>query len=755
MMDSFRGVISLLFVVLIGLIPHRGEAVQDHRLAQTQYSLSSVITGSGSLNNLNQPPVFTCSSPSTSCSGTFDAGTNFTLRASPASGYAFNGWSGCSSISGQGDCTVVLSANSLVTAAFNEIPLVQITGDQTPYQTLQQAYNAAMPDARIAARNVILGDSFLTLNRGINVFLRGGLMADFSTVNGESYLPGKLTILNGSLTVEHLVITSANSVPKTLVSITLTPANPSITAEATQQFSAIGLFSDATKQDLTGSVLWGTTNASIATISNVSGSSGLARSVEAGSCAVMAVSGGISGLTTLTVTPATLVSLAVTPANATIAHGASQQFSATGTFSNGGIQDLTSQATWTSTGVIQISATGLATTTTSGLGGTATVTATLGTVSGSTNLTVSAGSAAGVNVMAITVNGSLCSDATSGGYFNKPCVSVTVCNPDGSACQTVNDILLDTGSYGLRVFKQAIPGLILPQANSGSGGALAECIQFADNSTIWGPVQIASVRLAGEPAITIPIQVIDAGFATPTSCGTPDSDPVAAGYAGILGVGPLAQDCGSSCVNSARTGVYFTCIGSSCTGTAVALANQVQNPVASLPVDNNGIMVQLPAAPFGGAPSISGSLFLGIGTQANNTPASPTVLPTDQQGDFRTLFSGVNSTSFLDTGSNALFFPSSTIPHCSDPNWYCPSITLSLSASQIGSTGSPSKTGLFNVGNFDSLFSSSDNNVFSEIGGPSNFGFDWGLPFFLGRNVFIGISGRVATGLGTGPFVAY
>jgi hypothetical protein len=77
-----------------------------------------------------------------------------------------------------------------------------------------------------------------------------------------------------------------------------------------------------------------------------------------------------------------------------------------------------------------------------------------------------------------------------------------------------------------------------------------------------------------------------------------------------------------------------------------------------------------------------------------------------------------------------------------------------LSADLIGSAVSTNKIVQFNVGNFDSLLSSS-NNVFTESGGPSNFGFDWGLPFFLGRNVFIGISGRAAPGLGTGPFVAF
>lgn len=444
--------------------------------------------------------------------------------------------------------------------------------------------------------------------------------------------------------------------------------------------------------------------------------------------------------------------ITVTPATATIAAGSSQQFTATGTFSDGSTQDLTTRVTWSTNGVVQIgSSTGLATSSTSG--GTATITASLGTITGSATLIVTGGNNAGANVMAISVNGSLCSSSTSAGYFNKPCVSVTVCNPDGSLCHVVNDILLDTGSYGLRIFGSALTGLTLPQTSSGSG-SLAECIQFADGSSVWGPVKTASVRMGNEPAVQVPIQVIDASFGTPTSCGTPDATPVAAGFTGVLGIGPLPQDCGSSCINQGQ-GIYFSCSGASCTSAGVSLANQVQNPVAILPVDNNGVLVQLPAVTGNGLPSLSGSLILGIGTQANNIPASPTVLPTNQRGDFSVTFNGVTSTSFVDTGSNALFFASS-LPTCASPNnvWYCPPSTQTFSATMIGSGGSPSKAVSFDIGNADTLFATS-NQVYYDIGGTSTFGFDWGLPFFMGKNVFVGISGTTTPGLGAGPFIAF
>ena len=359
--------------------------------------------------------------------------------------------------------------------------------------------------------------------------------------------------------------------------------------------------------------------------------------------------------------------------------------------------------------------------------------------------------------MAISVDGALCSDATSGNYLNKPCVSVTVCNPGTTTCQTINDILLDTGSFGLRVFKQAIPDLSLPQVPSGAG-SLAGCVQFADGTSLWGPIQVADVQLANEPAVQIPIQVIDASFATrPLACSNAESTPVGAGYTGILGVGVFNEDCGAGCVNSSTNRLYYQCTASTCSGASVPLANQVQNPVSRLPQDNNGLLVQLPAVPLGGVVSASGTLTLGIGTRANNSTAPAILFPTDQNGDFLTMYQGTNITSFMDTGSNGMFFPNenSVLPICAPPKtaWYCPPITRALLATATGPFGKPSQDVPFNVGNLNSLMNTS-NNVFSEIAGPSTITFDWGLPFFMGRNVFFGLEGK--TGLGsTGPYVAY
>jgi hypothetical protein len=352
------------------------------------------------------------------------------------------------------------------------------------------------------------------------------------------------------------------------------------------------------------------------------------------------------------------------------------------------------------------------------------------------------------NVVPIAVNGSECNS-----YLNEPCVDVTVCTPGTSTCQMISGILLDTGSYGLRIFQQAL-SVSLTQVTLGSG-SLAECIQYADGSSDWGPVKRASVILGNEPAVQVPIQVIDYTFGrVPSTCGWPDESPSDAGFNGILGVGPFVQDCGDTCVSEA-IGYYYTCSGSTCSGTAVPLDSQVQNPIALLPLDNNGLIVQLPGVPAGGAVSVNGSLVLGIGTRLNNSPSRVTTYTLDESGEFTTTFNSRSYSSFTDTGSNGLFFPSSgLLPACPGASsaWYCPSTTTNLSATITGASGSPSSVVSFQIGNFDSLINS-PNNVFPDIGGKWVWGFDWGLPFYFGRNVYLGIEGK-GSNLGNGPYFA-
>lgn len=187
--------------------------------------------------------------------------------------------------------------------------------------------------------------------------------------------------------------TTLTVTPATLTSISVTPANQSIADGTTRQFTATGMYSDGTTQDLTTSVTWSSSSTNVATISNAGSSKGLATGVAAGSTTITASSGSITGSTSLTVTPATLTSISVTPANSSVAKGSTRQFTATGTYSDGSTQNLTSSVTWNSsnTGVATVSNAGSSKGLATGVAaGTATIRATSGSVSGNTSLTVTA-----------------------------------------------------------------------------------------------------------------------------------------------------------------------------------------------------------------------------------------------------------------------------------------------------------------------------------------------------------------------------
>ncbi|CAN5765576.1 DUF3443 domain-containing protein [soil metagenome] len=345
---------------------------------------------------------------------------------------------------------------------------------------------------------------------------------------------------------------------------------------------------------------------------------------------------------------------------------------------------------------------------------------------------------------------------------NQLFTTVTVCAPAALAqCETIDHVLVDTGSSGLRLFSSALsPALALSQRTSASGQALVECAQFADGYT-WGPVKQADVKLGDTQAHEIAIHIMgDPQFPVPAGCASsgPSQNTVRLfGANGVLGIGPFDHDCGMACSTSAGLQIYFECTGSTCRPTTVALAQQVSNPVSSLPANNNGVLIQLPALERGSASSVVGSLIFGIGTQANNSVDAAHVFNVRQDdGYITTTYKGREFTeSFIDSGSNATYFRDSTLAICSS-GFYCPVATQELLAS-LQDSGAVAQLIKFRVGNADSLFVSDPSAAaFDSLAAldPKPDGFTWGLPFFFGRNVFVAIEGR-ATPSGPGPYFAH
>ena len=135
-----------------------------------------------------------------------------------------------------------------------------------------------------------------------------------------------------------------------------------------------------------------------------------------------------------------------------------------------------------------------------------------------------------------------------------------------------------------------------------------------------------------------------------------------------------------------------------------------------------------------------------------------------------TVFADYSSTSipsFIDSGSSILFIPpTSTLPDCSSTQggsysqlqgFYCPSSTQDLTAVNYAVSGSANGSVSFSIANTFDLVNSGFS-VFANLGGLSATGsnayFDWGLPFFYGRNVYVGFEGA-SSSLGSGPYWAY
>ena len=412
----------------------------------------------------------------------------------------------------------------------------------------------------------------------------------------------------------------------------------------------------------------------------------------------------------------------------------------------------------------------------------------LGSCGGSSSSSSSTSTPAANNTAALTVGfGPL---GAAGGYVNGIFTSVTVCAPGTSNCETVDNVLVDTGSAGLRILNSAlttVPASSLGTITDSNGDQLQECVQYGDTSYSWGPMLVADVELAGEKASSLPIQVIgDNSFAVPSQClatpvlfGYGNDDTVAAlGANGILGLGAFGYplDCGSYCTSSSdltQSGYpYYVCpTGQACSATTVPTQDQATNPVAAFSsADNNGVLVTLPSIPALGAANgtVSGSLIFGIGTQTDNALATTaTVYALDEYGDIPAFtYNGVSYTSptnwsVLDTGSNSLEFldantlASVGIIECADaPGLYCPTSTIPFTVTASGAN-STSGTIMFSIMNADTLFNT-NNAAFNDLGGdsgtsPANDFFDFGLPFFFGRSVYIGMMPGVFAGESSAP----
>src|ERR1700693_2588159 len=341
------------------------------------------------------------------------------------------------------------------------------------------------------------------------------------------------------------------------------------------------------------------------------------------------------------------------------------------------------------------------------------------------------------NVLTVSVPAS-----SSCNILNAPCVSVTICSPINGSCRTIPDILVDTGSSGLRVFSSLLNLNLLP-ASDGSGLPIGECVVYVDGSAEWGPVRIANVILGNEPSVTVPIQAIESSFAggPSPSCGTVRllNAPGNGVTNGVLGIGIFQYD----------QSLYFSCTSSACVAInpnpllSLPASSFVQNPVFLLPTDNNGVILSFPSIPDTGARSVSGTLTLGIGTSSNNQPGNGVLLyAATPVGALTTVYGGTTySSSVIDSGTNVFGIPSDIpINICTGVNagFLCPAVTMVLTVANQASNGSEPSVAI-NIANMDNVYNSNFG-VYNDIAidSPAGWGFFFGFPFFLGRTIYFG-----------------
>jgi trimeric autotransporter adhesin len=157
-----------------------------------------------------------------------------------------------------------------------------------------------------------------------------------SASTGTSTITATLGSVSGSTT---LTVSNVS-----LVSITISPANPRIDQGTSIRFTATGKFSDGSTGSNLSGLSWKSSKPNIANVRQ----SGIAHGKKSGSVTISATASGVTGTTTLTIGTGTLQSIAISPVNPSVVVGSTQQFSVTGTFSDGTSQDVTLNSHWSS-----------------------------------------------------------------------------------------------------------------------------------------------------------------------------------------------------------------------------------------------------------------------------------------------------------------------------------------------------------------------------------------------------------------------
>lgn len=247
------------------------------------------------------------------------------------------------------NATAALTATASVTVTDPPILSLQIT-PTTPTVYLSsgpnQQFTATLIYTDFTTRNVTASAQWSSSTPAVAVISTSG-----GTVGRATGLTvGTSTITAtyvGSTTVTASTTLTVSS--RKLTAVQVTPTNPTAHLGINQAFVATAVYDDGSKATVTTGATWTSSDTTIATVTSGGPSSGVVTPIKAGSTTITANYGGLSGTSLLTVSAGTLSSIAITPSPLSVVVGAHQQLTATGTYSDGSTQDVTSSALWLST----------------------------------------------------------------------------------------------------------------------------------------------------------------------------------------------------------------------------------------------------------------------------------------------------------------------------------------------------------------------------------------------------------------------
>lgn len=325
-------------------------------------------------------------------------------------------------------------------------------------------------------------------------------------------------------------------------------------------------------------------------------------------------------------------------------------------------------------------------------------------------------------------------------YPNQPFVSIQVCQPDLSKCVTIDKVLVDTGSFGLRIFDTALAG-ITPTGVTHQGGELRQCAGFGSGYTLGRIVRIG-LKMAGTQARDLPIQLIDSSAGTaPSGCAAMGSaqftNKEQVGGNAILGIGPLGSDASSSL--RVR---YFTQVANQTNLLATVPENiAVPNPVTRLDQHNNGLVLQFPPVGLAGETTLKGTMTLGLNTANNNATSGVKFFGVSDAARLRITLAGRSYNGLIDSGSNYYHFPSRYMAPCEGTIFFCPSkpetVPITIQSWDLASSLT-SELLIDDYRNYNGMAAQ-----------PGLAGYDsgatelvLGLPYFYGRKVYVAIQGK-------------